>query len=221
MQLTRINVAETFDNIVNMLPDKVRIFMIALYIWTWLLFYLTKFANFMLMLVITYLPRLFTPSVKPKTPITIIKAVNEFGVDITKKLNLFMKFKWDEEICDGRGGIDLDTFTEYISSSIIWISYIVNYDIDDMISKNFIKYIQMLDSYKDCQIESNIMRNEQLNDNTSDQTEVNENGIPLDYFKKCIRFIVIITSKKIVYKLKRHTEVLEKEEILFGEIDMF
>lgn len=213
MQLIKTDdIKDVFQRIANSLPDRVRIFMLALYVWTYILFYITKLANFMLMLIITYLPNLFTPTVKPKTPITVLKAVNDVGDDITKKLNMFMKFKWDEEICDGRGGIDLDTFSEYISSSIIWISYIINYDIDDTISKNFIKYTQLLDGFVEPQLE--------VCDSKSDKTEVN-NGIPLEYFKKCIRFIIINTTKKVVYKLKKNTEVLEPEEILFGEIDLY
>lgn len=202
---------ETIQNINSYIPDRVRIFMFALYIWTYVLYYLTKFANFLLMLVISYLPNIFMPDVKPKAPVRVLKAVDETGFDITKKLNMFMKFKWDTDLCDDRGGIDLDVFSNYISSSIIWVSYILEYDINGNISNSFMDYIQWLEK------NDKIDPSDEKTNNGSEKTVDTD----VDFFKRCIRQILINTSKKVVYKIKKHTEVIESEDILFGEIDFY
>lgn len=199
------------DNIIasftQLFPSRMEMFLYAFYVWSCILFYITKFANFMLGMIITFLPTLLMPNVSTKSPVRILRAVDEKGTDITKRLNMFMKFKWDNDMCDDKGGVDLDKFSDYIGSSIIWIAYILEYEINDSTYNNFMMLIN--------DIEKNA-------DNTSDLTTTCENyNYPLEYFKKCIKFVVINTSKKVIYKLKKNTKDLEPESILFGEVDFF
>jgi hypothetical protein len=46
------------------------------------------------------------------------------------------------------------------------------------------------------------------------------NGVkPVDYFKKCIRFIIVDSGKKIMRKFNKDTTDFVEEDIMFGEVD--
>ncbi len=110
------------------IPDRTKIFLGALWIWSWVLLQLTIFANFVLRLIIQWLPNYLMPSIKPTSPVKVIEASDENGNNVKDKLNLFLNLKWDPEMFDNRGGADLDKFLEYLGTSIIWVAYLMEYD---------------------------------------------------------------------------------------------
>src|SRR6476620_7326530 len=115
----------------------------AIHIWTFIMFYFAKMYNFIIMLIITYNYNILTPDINPSLPVRIIKAIDNNGNDVTKKLKLYMKFYWDSEMLDNRGGIDLDNFTKFISSPNLCIIYILEDDIDKNIYSKFINMVNM------------------------------------------------------------------------------
>lgn len=110
------------------IPDRTRMFLGALWVWSWVLLQMTIFANFMLRLVIQWLPNYLMPHINPTSPVKVIEAADEKGNRITDKLNLFLNLKWDAEMFENKGGADLDKFLEYLGTSIIWIAYLMEYD---------------------------------------------------------------------------------------------
>lgn len=110
------------------IPDRTRIFLGALWIWSWILLQLTIFANFILRLIIQWLPNYLMPNIAPNSPVKVIDAADANGNNIKDKLNLFLNLKWDEEMFENKGGVDLDKFLEYLGTSIIWIAYLMEYD---------------------------------------------------------------------------------------------
>jgi len=182
-------------------PNHVKILMAALYCWAFILLQLNILGNLMLRLMITVIPNLILPNIVPDTPIRIVKAFDQSGFDITKKLNIFMNFKWDAEMSNENGGIDLDAFCEYIGSSIIWICYTLEQDISIESCNKFLNFIKNVES-------------------TADDSETNKihnlNGL-----KKHMRTIVVNTTKKLIYKLKQNSCEVSPEDIVFGEVDFF
>jgi hypothetical protein len=168
-----------------------------LYMWVWFLIQLNNLGNLMLKLIIIGIPNSIMPNITPDIPIRVIKAVNENGFDITKKLNMFMNYKWDLDMCDD-GGIDLDSFCEWIGSNIIWISYILECDISNENCDKFLTFIKKIEP----------------NDESASPIEIDS----LYKFKKHLRIMVVDVSKKVVYKLKNNSVKLTEENILFGEI---
>lgn len=209
---------EVYEILTYYFPSKLRIFMFGFYIWTWVLLQFVIFANFILKSVITYSPTFFLPDVNPKIPIKIVKAMDDKGNNITKQLKMFMNFKWDPEMCDDAGGIDLDIFAEYIGSAIVWIAYIMEYDIDDKICEKFIEMATKVKKYDETENNKDILSNADTDNDSNLDINISEPN-KLNYFKKCIRIICINTSKKIAYKLKKNTTTLDAEDILFGELD--
>lgn len=122
------------------MPSKIKIFLFAFWMWTWILFKLTIIANYTLGIIITHLPKYLMPDIKTKTPINIIKAVDQNGIEITNKLQLFINFKWNKNMFDKNGGIDLDIFFTYIGSTVVWVAYVLDYDINNTCAQ-FIKLI--------------------------------------------------------------------------------
>jgi hypothetical protein len=206
---------EYLSRVTEYLPDRIRIFMAATYVWAVILFYIVKFANIMLGLIIMYLPTLFLPRVNPKNSIKILKAVDDRGNEITKQLNMFMLFKWDKEMCDDKGGIDLDKFTDYIGSTLIWVAYILDYDISEDSCKQFLSFLppEAFEKTPPDECESD-------QDDNSDRTKTSV--LPhVNCIKKCIRYIFINTSKRIMYKLKKSSDEIIAEDIVFGEVNFF
>lgn len=201
---TAKEIGDLCDSVIKIFPSRLQMFLYAFYVWSFVLFYLSRLANFTLGLIITYLPTLFIPKVSPAAPIKVLRAFDDRGRDITKRLCMFMKFKWDKQIGDD-GGVDLDKFVEHIGSSIIWVAYIMEYEISDTMFHNFLSLINSIEQ----------------NTDTSSNATVSCDNIdhPIDYFKRCVKFVIINTSKKVIYKLKKGTKELEPEPILFGEID--
>jgi hypothetical protein len=110
--------------LIKYLPDKTKIFLAAFWIWTWILFWISRLTNYILYLLLTWIPNGLTPKLTQKTPVYILEAKDGEGNLITNKLNLLLNLKWDKEMCDGRGGIDLDKFADYLGTSIIWMKNI-------------------------------------------------------------------------------------------------
>lgn len=215
-----------------MIPGKLQIVLFFLYVWTFVLFYMSKVANIILGALIRYLPNILMPSVSHSAPIKIIKATDGNGVEITKRLEMFMKFKWDESMCDN-GGIDLDIFFKYIGSTVIWVAYMFDYEITQNTATQFLTLIDDIEEYiKTGQHESDVKSditdvNKDLNQNSSDSADspdsprTPETPEILDQFKKCIRFLVVDSNKKMSYKLGKDSIAIEAEDILFGEVNFF
>ncbi len=137
----------------QILPDRTRIFLAAFWTWTWILFWLSRIANYMLYLVLKYIPNVITPRLGQKTPIYILKAMDTDGNSIINKLILFLNLKWDKDMCDSHGGVDLDSFANCIGTSVIMIAYLLEYDLDESSKKlltesfdehNFKKIIKLM-----------------------------------------------------------------------------
>lgn len=173
-----------------LVPNQMQVFMAALYMWAWIMLQLNILAKLMLKLVIIAIPNAMQPNLTPNMPLRIIKAVDEQGYDITRKLTSFMKFRWDTDC------IDLDDFCEWIGSGVIWISYILECDISNETCDKFLSFIKSLESSKD---------------------SIPAEKVNIFEFQKHIRTIVVNTSKKIVYKLKEDKVI--PEDIVFGEIE--
>lgn len=159
--------------LVDYIPYKLQILLTALYIWTWIFFKINKLTGFILGSIITYMPTYFLLDIKPKLPIRILKASDDKSNDITKRLNLFMKYKWDVTSCDDQGCVDLDSFADYIGTSIIYIMYVFDYDLD----------LSKLDKFLELAEDSN---------------DINNTSV----FKKYINIAIIDFSKKIIHKIK-------------------
>lgn len=127
------------------LPDRAKIFLAAMYIWTWLLFHFTRLCNFLLKLIIIYFPNnICYPNFKyfNNYPIHILQSRDYCSNLITDKLKLYMNKNWDKI----ENNVDLQLFSEQINSSIIWIAYLLECDKKE--------YFQELD---------NLIKNDKLN----------------------------------------------------------
>jgi hypothetical protein len=194
---------------------KVRTIVFMLYIWTCIIYQFTRFVDFILMCIISYIPNILVPNISSKTPVRILRATDQYGNDITKKLKLFMRFRWDYEINNEEGdtnngfdinngytgGIDLDAFIDYIGASVIWIAYVFEYDIDDIIFSELI----------------NLIHSSKLFGSTKSHVITK----PIEYFRRTIRFLSIVTEQKMMYKLNNdaYPAPIKKEPITFGEIN--
>lgn len=113
------------------LPDKTRLFLAALWVWTYILFWFNRLLQAVLKIILVWLPNQLTPTISYKTPpIRVLEARDGFGRVITNKLKLFINNNWDNSIAE-RGGVDLDMFCKYIGSSVIWVVYMFDYEIDN------------------------------------------------------------------------------------------
>jgi hypothetical protein len=111
------------------MPDRTKLFLAAFWLWTWILLQFNKLCAIFLQCVLVWVPDSYTPTLSQKTPIRVIKALDKDGNTITNKLKLFLNLKWDKEMCDDKGGVDIDTFMRYIGSSLIWAAYILEYEL--------------------------------------------------------------------------------------------
>jgi hypothetical protein len=96
-------------------------------------------------------PDRFTPTLKPNAPVKVIKATDSKGNIITNKLKLFMNLRWDKEMCDDQGGVDLDNFAKYIGSSVLWVAYLLEYELGN-------EYETFINSTKDNDYSSDSLR---------------------------------------------------------------
>ena len=126
------------------IPVKTKIFLAAFWMWTWILFQISNMFNKMLKFVLYWIPNNFTPTfetITSKPNIKLIEARDGFGKVITNKLKLFMNLKWDKTMCDDKGGVDLDIFCKHIGSSIVWVVYLLDYEINPIYDE-FVTSIQ-------------------------------------------------------------------------------
>jgi hypothetical protein len=116
------------------MPDRTKIFLSAIVFWAYILYYMTKFINMCLCVFIDYTPDsflIFRPkrNVDTKIPEILEAKIND-NTDISNKLNMLLNCKWDEDVGDS-GGIRVKDIVEkykFISTSIVWISYLFEID---------------------------------------------------------------------------------------------
>jgi len=170
-----------------------------------------------------YIPNILIPDITVNTKVKILRATNCYGNDITKRLKIYMLIKWDPEInrddalmsnhicthMNGHpsvhtddsigGGIDFDLLLRYIGSPAIYIAYIHDYDINDVLFADLMKFVH-----------SNITGVDYI-----DKTK------PIDYFKRTICFMSVVADQKMMYKLNSsmHEFTIRKEPIAFGEVN--
>jgi hypothetical protein len=175
-------------------PDRTKMFLMALYIWTLLVYYFTKLINLILEMIISYVPnnlilyKFNYIGQKKGNNVNVIQARDKFGNFITNKLNLYMNLKWDKELnTQSNGGVDLDNFSKYIGSSVIWIAYLLECD--------------QCNEYKDA-IES-----------------LNKQDFNLYKMENLIKIMILDFSNKLIYKFGKNDDVFQTENIVFGEIN--
>ena len=194
VSLTKIN--NTFKKysltLIENIPYKIQIFLFGLYVWTWIFFQINKFIGFILASIIKYMPDHLI-SVTPIIPVKILKAFDGKNNDITNRLRFFMNYSWDNEMCDEQGGVDLEPFCNYISSSVVWVAYYFDFQVDENVCNQFSYLVELVEE------KGGVFPNDENNP-----------------FKKNIKFILIDTCKKIIYRLKE--DKIEKQDIIFGEI---
>ncbi len=78
------------------------------------------------------MPDGLVPSIPVKVPIKVLSAKDNNGRAITNKLNLFLSLRWDKEINDGKGGIDVNEFARQLGATIIWAAYLLEYQLGPM-----------------------------------------------------------------------------------------
>jgi hypothetical protein len=122
------------------LPDRTKIFLSALWLWTYVLYYFTKIINIILRLIVTYTPDsciIFNNKlIKPNehAPIIIDAKIHDKSADnmenITNKFSILINNIWDEDIGD-KGGIRIkdivNKFTN-TTSPLMWVSYLFEMD---------------------------------------------------------------------------------------------
>jgi hypothetical protein len=226
-------VKHKLNDIIGKLPSTPEILMYLVFAWSYIVFKVTTMFTFLIMHLIIYTPYYFLPNMSNKTPIKLIKAIDEKGNEITKRLTIFMNMNWDktmfdldednetniktDKICNTTlssiGGIDLDSFAEYIGSSKIWITYIMNCDIDTLYT-NMINMIEFMDSTM------NDLASEHSNSSIKNSEELFENNdrMSIDLLKKFVKVIMINTQDKVLYRVNKDSKSIDKEDIKFGDI---
>lgn len=135
MQLIKLDTVKKYGAIITKnIPYKLQIFFAALYIWTCIFYYISKAINIVLENFLTYAPAILFPNYN-KTPVQILRAIDDRGNEITEHLKMFMNYKWDKSLCDEKGGVDLDIFAKCVDTTCIWMSYILEMDVDDIFDK--------------------------------------------------------------------------------------
>lgn len=144
-----------FSDLHMTMPDRVRIFMSALWFWTYAMFYITKCINYILQLFITYTPDSMiifkysnSNALSTNKPPTILKAhihktttdkktdyrktINE---NITNKITTILQMKWDPDISNENGELfgglnvcDILDIYPMASNAVIWIAYLLELD---------------------------------------------------------------------------------------------
>ncbi len=110
---------------------KVKILLFIFWSYTWLCFQFSKLCEFLLKNILIWVPDKYIPIFKTSTnPVNIVKACDDNGNIITSKLQLFLNAKWDKDMCDDKGGVDIDLFTKYLNIKSIWVVYSLQYDLD-------------------------------------------------------------------------------------------
>jgi hypothetical protein len=125
------------------LPDRTKIFLSALWFWTYIMFYLTKVTYRILGFILTYTPNsliIYKPFniISHEAPIPKIIEARHDTEDITNKLRALVGLIWDSDINNDEddtqeifGGINIkDILNLYpmASTSVIWISYLFEID---------------------------------------------------------------------------------------------
>jgi len=142
-----------FSDLHISMPDRARIFMSALWFWTYVMFYVTKCINVALRIFITYTPdsmiifRHGTKSPNKINPPKIINArIHKDSTDvlgnrkiinekITNKIAAILQTKWDPDISNENGELfgglnvtDILDIYPTASNAVIWIAYLLELD---------------------------------------------------------------------------------------------
>ncbi len=117
------------------LPDKTKIFLAALWLWTWVLLQFNRLCGMILKCILISMPDNYVPVPRVSVPVKVIKARDASGNIITNKMQLFLNMKWDQDLFDGKGGIDIDQFAKYVGTSFIWVAYILEYELGTSYNK--------------------------------------------------------------------------------------
>ena len=116
------------------MPDKTKIFLTCLWVWTYMMHYTTRFANFVIFCTFQYMPDslILNRTSNEKTIIinSRIHKKNTLPEDITNKMQFLIKLIWDPDIDnengDVVGGINVsDVIKLYpkVVDSVLWVAY--------------------------------------------------------------------------------------------------
>ena len=117
------------------LPIKMQLFMICFHIWTSIAYYISKCIYWSIGLALKYIPNNMTlinygpkkyDDRRQKIHLTKVIAGNKQWLN---KLNLFINWFWDNDLCDETGGININKLKPFLQSSYIYIVYI--FELDD------------------------------------------------------------------------------------------
>jgi len=186
------------------------IYLLLIWMQSCVIIYTTIFLNFLLSIIMR-LPDCLLPKIENGTPIKTIYATDKEGRPINNKLDLYLRYKWDDSMFQN-GGVNIDQFIKYINTEMISIAYISDKKIQ-CVCNNFINVI------------NNLKKNKIGYGNTfgSEDNLVGDFIQDTIKFKKNINLIVINSKAKLLYRFKNETEKESEkiigENILFGEID--
>jgi hypothetical protein len=188
----------------DLIPDRTRIFLAALYIWTWILFKLSLIVNVLLGLFLSCFPNDLIPNIKSKTPVKIIEANDDDGNIITNKLKLYMNMYWDKTMCDDKGGVNLDRFASYLNTTMIWVNYLLDCEKEKEEENNNISGVSS-DSDEYGYYNKLYNRKKKVYESTPKQ----KHSMPM--------IAIINIGKKVIRKISNAIET--DEDINFGEIN--
>ena len=212
LHITR-NAKRYYDNSISLLLRMINIqklYILLVWMQSCAIIYITIFLNFFLNLTMC-LPDYLLPKIENGTPIKIIYATDKEGRPINNKLDLYLRYKWDDSMFQN-GGVDIDQFLKYINTEMISIAYISDKKIQ-RICNNFINVIDKIKKDKIGYGNTSVSENNLIGDFIQDTVKS----------KKNINLIVINSKAKLLYRFKDETEEESEkivgENILFGEID--
>ena len=109
---------------VDNFSHKAKIFMSAIWLYSWVIFCLTKIFNYCLYLALSYVPDQFIiyNFMKKRDNICILLAKDGRGKTITNKLKLFMDLKSVDK--NGEITFSINEFGQFIKTTFIWLAYI-------------------------------------------------------------------------------------------------
>lgn len=113
------------------LPTHIESLMFGLWVWTKIIYYLSRTLNAILSKILKHAPDQYTYDfnhllfLKSNVPnIKMIAAQDNYGNIITNRLKLYMNYYWDNEIGDN-GGVDMDKFSELLKIEQIALIYTI------------------------------------------------------------------------------------------------
>jgi hypothetical protein len=128
-----------FSDLHISLPNRAKIFMSALWFWTYIMFYMSKCINVILRLFITYTPDSMIIFKNPTTKQPKILSAhihhNNTNKNITNKIATILSLKWDSDISNENGELlgglnmcDILDIYPAASNAVIWLAYLLEVD---------------------------------------------------------------------------------------------